>query len=201
MNRFKKFSLILLIILMSVIPVVFVSCSDESSSDVENDSVESTAVDVDVKSLLTAALAGYTGSDMPELQYYYNDAAEDDDEYLDEGTAGVLFYDDFIADVSLLDSADSYAMAVPAGKRVFEIDVFKAPDSEKLADIKKLLEDRLSVKANGDVLNYTPEEEPMLDGAEVYTAGNFAILVATTDNTIAKNAISAALNPVSEAVG
>ncbi|NLE12549.1 MAG: DUF4358 domain-containing protein [Clostridiales bacterium] len=201
MNRFKKFSLILLIIILSVIPVVFVSCSDESSSDVENDSVESTAVDVDVKSLLTAALAGYTGSDMPELQYYYNDAAEDDDEYLDEGTAGVLFYDDFIADVSLLDSADSYAMAVPAGKRVFEIDVFKAPDSEKLADIKKLLEDRLSVKANGDVLNYTPEEEPMLDGAEVYTAGNFAILVATADNTIAKNAISAVLNPVSEAVG
>ena len=60
---------------------------------------------------------------------------------------------------------------------------------EGLAAAKSLLESRLAQKNNGDIQNYTPQEVPLLESADIYLTGNYAILLATPDNSIAETVI------------
>lgn len=138
--------------------------------------------------LVTASVAAYKNSDVPDSLLFVSGAASDSVNYLDPDTAGLYFKGSYGADMSLLGTVD-YAIHMPNTKRVFEIDIFKVQSKSELAAAQKLLEERMVQKNNGDIQNYTPEEEPLLNAAEIYTTGNYAVLLATPDNTIARDII------------
>ena len=158
------------------ISVLLFSCDDGSSV---------TTNDVSVNDILTAAIEGYDSASLPDTHTYMND--------IPEGMEGLMFNDEFGSDVPQLQSVESYAMIVPASYNVFEIAVLKSADSADISELKTLLSNRLKVKNNGNIINYTPQEQPYLDSAEIHTIGKYVFLLATTDNKIAFDIISGML--------
>ncbi len=139
--------------------------------------------------LVKASVAGYETVEIPDSLLFVYGAEDDSANYLDPDTAGLYFKGVFGADMSVLNSLNDYAVHMPNTKRVFEIDIFVVHSAEKLTAAKELLENRLAQKNNGDIQNYTPSEVPLLNSAEIYTTGNYAILLATPDNSIARDII------------
>lgn len=144
--------------------------------------------------LVKASVAGYETVEIPDSLLFVYGAADDSANYLDPDTAGLYFKGVFGADMSVLLSLADFAIHMPNTKRVFEIDIFVAHSADELTSAKELLENRLAQKNNGDIQNYTPAEVPLLNSAEIYTTGNYAILLATPDNAIARGIIENLLN-------
>lgn len=69
-----------------------------------------------------------------------------------------------------------------------EIAVMKCTDSSAAASVKAGLEKRLASQIEL-YSTYTPDEMYKLETAEVYTAGNYAILLALSDNSKAKEIV------------
>ncbi|MFA6947632.1 MAG: DUF4358 domain-containing protein [Eubacteriales bacterium] len=155
----------------------------------------SEVADAAVSDIVDACVAAYSADTLPTIQYYRSGAGEDAEDYLDPGYAGVIFYDEYGADVTLLSSLDSYAMATPVGKRIFEIDIMKTKDAADNEAVLALYKERLDRKLQSDIVDYAPEEYPFLKSAEYYAVGNYVIFVSTTDNTVAKGVISDMLTP------
>ena len=153
-------------------------------------SCEQTAAnDISVNDILAAAIAGYDESTLPDTHTYMNDVVNDSTA-IPDGMEGALFNDEFGSEVPQLKFVDTYAMIVPASYNVFEITILKGSD---VSELKTLLNNRLNVKNNGNIINYNPQEQPYLDGAEIHVIGNYAFLLATTDNKIAFDIISGML--------
>jgi len=148
--------------------------------------------DISVNDILTAAIAGYDESSLPDTHTYMNDVVNETSA-IPDGMEGALFNDEFGSDVSQLQFVESYAMIVPASYNVFEITILKAADSANINELKTLLNNRLNVKNNGNIMNYAPQEQPYLDNSEIHVIGDYAFLLATTDNKIAFDIISGML--------
>lgn len=156
-------------------------------------SCDETAVnDVAVNYILDSAIEGYDSSSLPDTHIYMNDVINNTS-LLPDGMDGLMFNDEFGSDVPQMQYVESYAMIVPASYNVFEIMIFKAANRSDVDELKSLLEQRLHVKNNGNIMNYTPQEQPYLDNAEIHVIGSYAFLLATTDNTIAYEIISSIL--------
>ena len=145
------------------------------------------------KEIVDAAIAAYPAGDVPDMEYFFSGAGEDSDNYLDPMVAGFLINGLFAA-LPEFGYLYDFAFDTPVGRRVFEIDVLRVKKSEmqNLDIAKTLLETRLQtkMKMKGDVLVYVPGDAPLLDSAKVITVENYAILLATTDNSIAENIIN-----------
>lgn len=168
--RMKRTSLFVLLAAL-LTAFAFTGCSNESA-----------VAGLSPDALLEAALSPFDADGLPEYNLYSSGAEEGGENYLDPDAAGLYFYGEFAAEVTALKNASSYALLIPATKRVFEIDIIKAGEGQDISELKELLEARLARKNNGDIANYAPEEQPQLDAAEIFTVGNYAVLAATTDN-------------------
>ncbi len=144
---------------------------------------------VSAAELVKASVAGYESADVPDSLLFVRGAAEDSANYLDSETAGLYFKGIYGADMTVFDSLADYAIHIPNTKRVFEIDILVTHSPDELVAAADLLESRLTVKNNGDIQNYTPAEVPLLKSAEIYTTGNYAVLLATPDNSVARGII------------
>ena len=176
----KKIIFILCVITASVL---LFSC-DDGGGAVTND--------ISVNEILMSAIDGYESDSLPDTHIYMNDVIADA-VMIPDGMEGLMFNDEFGSDVPGLQYVEAYAMIVPASYNVFEIAVLKAVDGADMSELKTLLNNRLRVKNNGNIINYTPQEQPYLDNAEIHTIGNYAFLIATTDNKIAYDIISGML--------
>lgn len=144
---------------------------------------------VSAAELVKASVAGYESADVPDSLLFVRGAAEDSANYLDSETAGLYFKGIYGADMTVFDSLADYAIHIPNTKRVFEIDILVTHSPDELVAAADLLESRLTVKNNGDIQNYTPAEVPLLESAEIFTTGNYAVLLATPDNSVARGII------------
>ena len=198
----KKFTAVLLCAALTAGLLSLSGCSSTNSASESSDGVsaklsesQSAVSDVPTDELLASAVAAYPSDEIPTLKYYRSSQTDENaDDYLDPGYAGVLFYDEYGCDMPALDALDSYSMAVPDGRKAFEIDIMKAADEADVENIKAMLTERLARKDNGDLGTYAPEETPLVDGAEIFNVGKYVILASTSDNSIAKTAIENALN-------
>jgi hypothetical protein len=147
------------------------------------------------KEIADAIMAVYAPEDIPEagLRYRYSGAEENSENYIEPEEIGILTTG-IPNPVEEMDLVEDFAFYTPGGYNVFEVDVLKVKDNEKnnIDAVKTVLDNRLSrkVKARGDVYNYIPEDVPLLDNAKVITAGNYIILLATTDNSKAEKVIT-----------
>ena len=126
---------------------------------------------------------------------YYSDAEEGSENVLDYGTMGFLFYGEYDYEITLLDLVEEYALAMPSGQFSFEIDIVKAKSTAAAGQVKALLQSRFDVRESmRDVfIAYMPSQVSVLDSAEIWVMGKYVILIATSDNAPAKDAITALL--------
>ena len=143
------------------------------------------------KQIVDAVIKEYSAGDLPSMIYYFSEADEDSENFLDLDMAGFIISGRF-SEPPEFEYLKDFALNTPRGKNMFEVNVLRVNqnDIQHLDDVKKLLETRLKTKGNGDVLVYTPEDKPILDNAKVITIENYAILLATTDNSKAEAVIN-----------
>jgi len=178
----RKFSLFLAILM--VISTI-VSCSGNAAA----------AANVPVKELLAAALECYTEDMTKKPDIFYSDAEEGSNNALDYGTMGFLFYGEYDYEITLLAHVEEYALAMPSGLYSFEIDIMKAKTYTDADQVKTLLQSRFDVREamRDDMIAYEEDQIPVLDSSEIWVVGRYVILMATGDNTPAKEAITALL--------
>jgi len=144
------------------------------------------------KEIADAIMAAYAQTDLPEsgFEYFFSGADENSDNYIDAMFAGFLINGAY-APLDEFKYFSDCAFYIPVGRHIFEIDVLKSQDGKKenLKILKEVLTKRLDRKNSSDVLDYNSQEKPLLDSAEVITAGNYAFLLATTDNSKAEKVI------------
>lgn len=174
----KNFSLM-------IVTTIFIYCSLLLSCNNDNN----IAGEISADELLNAAVGAYDKNTIPNTVIYSSSVNP-----IPDGHEGLLFKDEAGSEVPDLNYAGSYAMIVPKSYNVFEIDIVRVTSKSNVNKIKNLLQDRLNVKNNGNILNYTPQEQPYLDNAEIFNIGNYVILIATHDNSIAYNKIYDMLN-------
>ncbi len=178
----RKLSLFLAIIM---IISAMAACSGDTAA----------MADVPTKELLAAALDCYT-EDITHAPYiYYSDAGEGSENVLDYGTMGFLFYGEYDYEITLLDLVEEYALAMPSGQYAFEIDIVKAKSTAAANQAKALLQSRFDVRESmrDNFIAYDPGQVDVLDTSEIWVTGKYVILIATGDNTPAKDAITALL--------
>jgi len=171
--------------------------ADGNVQDTQNNSGNSSAAQTGAgytpKEIVDAIIAAYPATDMPEMQYYYSGVDESSQNYLDPNMAGMLINSAY-APVPEFDYLLDYALDTPVGNHVFEVDVLRVKDVKDLDAVKGVLDSRMKTKNNGNIAFYVPEEQPLLDNAKVMTTGSYAILLATTDNSIGVKVINNMLN-------
>ena len=184
-NKAKKAILALMLCVVLILPML-PSCKN----DADYDWAESP---YSAKEIADAIIAAYDQSELPEsgFEYFYSGADQDSDNYIDARFAGMLINGAYAPLDEYAYLADC-ALYVPIGNHVFEVDVLKVGESDKknIGKMKKLLEKRLATKTNSDVLVYTPKDAPLIENAQVIAVGGFVILLATTDNGKAENAVN-----------
>lgn len=192
MSSIRKYTtrLIAAVLLISVAAATLIttSCGDTGISDEV----------IPAREIVEAAVAAYKQEDIPASLLYWKDA-ETEENILDMDMAGLYFYDEFAADMSALTALADWALYIPATTHVFEIDVLRAETKAGLESASELLAMRLESKTGSEVLGYHPEEAPLIAGAEIFTLGDYAVLLATHDNKLAKGAIVNLLNSSADA--
>lgn len=178
-NRFAA-----VLILLAVLCSMLVSCG------------ETPLADIPTKTLLTEVLAYFGGNENASV--YYSDAAEEDEHYLDSGLAGQIFLDEYGAPPVDEGVIVEYAHAIPSALFAFEVDIFKAADTAAADKVAAMLQTRFEIKAElrTQIEHYLGDnpsagnELKALEQMEIYRIGNYVLLLATHDNTGAKNVIN-----------
>ena len=100
---------------------------------------------------------------------------------------------DFYADIDETQVESASFSICASGAYPDEIAVMKCTDSSAAASVKTVLEKRLASQSEL-FSTYTPDEMYKLDTAKVYTVGNYAILIALSDNDRASEIIDGKLS-------
>ncbi len=185
-----KKNLLLTAAAMSML-LMFSSCQN---STVSENVTQSENINVAPSDIIEKVVALYDSSTLPESIQFEKNVSEDDDKYLEPDMAGTYFYDEYAKEIPILSKLEDYCLYMPNSKRVFEVDILKVADKADIDEAKELLEARLALKNNGDVHTYAPDEVPYLEAAEIYNIGNYVILLATTDNSLARPVIEEMLS-------
>lgn len=188
LNRFVS-----VLILFAMLCTLLVSCGEKPLADVPT------------KELLSAVLSHFGGNENASV--YYSDAAEEDEHYLEPGLAGQIFLGEYGAALVEDGVIAEYAHAIPSALFAFEIDIFKAVDAAAAEKIAALLETRFEIKAGlrTQIEHYLGEdpnagnEVKALEQMEIWQIGNYVLLLATHDNSGAKNVVNRLLGAKAEA--
>lgn len=165
--------------------------AEEQNAGKEKDNQEDKPDVKDVKALeaADAVLAAFDEALLPSFSLKLYGAAENDENYFIPGLAGTLI-NGTSEPVEELEYAEDYAFYIPKGAQVFEVDVVKVENSDNIQKTADMLNRRLTIKDDGNVRLYNPEEIPLLENAEVVIIGNYVILLVTDDNETAKEALN-----------
>jgi len=139
------------------------------------------------KEIADAIMAAYAPEDIPEgtaFQHFFSGAEEGSENYLSPAQAGLLI-NGSMAEIKEFDYLEDFAFHTPVGNHIFEVDVLKIKKGEEanLESVKELFTKRMKRKDNGDIRNYVQHEVPLIDNAKIINAGNYVILLATSDNS------------------
>ena len=183
-NKLKLIAMLIILLLLN-------ACG-ANNNDNNNDGTAQTDNSYTSKDIADAIMAVYAQQDLPEsgFEYFFSRADENSENYIDSMFAGFLINGAY-APLDEFEYLSDCAFYIPVGRHIFEIDVLKSQDGKKenLKILKDVLTKRLDRKNSSDVLDYNSQEKPLLDSAEVITAGNYAFLLATTDNSKAEKVI------------
>ena len=100
---------------------------------------------------------------------------------------------DFYSDIDASQIEGASFVICASGAYPDEIAVMKCTDSSAAASVKASFEKRLASQSEL-YSTYTPDEMYKLETAEVYTIGNYAILLAVSDNDRAKEIVDSKLS-------
>ncbi len=170
-------------LLFALLCPIFVSCGGQSLKDVPT------------KTLLNEVLTLFENDG--NVDVYYSDAGEDDDNYFDPGLAGQIFLGEYGAPLTEDGIITEYAHAIPSALFAFEIDIFKTADDAAADAVEALLETRFEMKMalRSQIEHYlstNPEsanELKALDDMEIFRINNYVMLLATPDNQRVKNIV------------
>lgn len=159
---------------------------DEKSNEV----IEKAEVkDITALAAADAILAVFDKDSLPGFSLKLYGVFEDNENYLIEGLASTLF-NGTTDPVEELEYADDYAFYIPKGALVFEVDVIKVRNEADIQAVEEMFKRRLALKDDGNVRLYNPEEVVLLEAGEVVTIGNYVVLLVTSDNEMAKEALN-----------
>lgn len=155
--------------------------------------------DVPTWDVLEAALEAVGRRDYADL--YSSLATEDADSYIDPDYAGQVMCGEYGAPLAEEGVIAEYALCIPEGLYAFEIDVMHVTDASHVEAVTQLLQTRYDLKAarKSEMIHYISQdphavaETKAIEDMEIFTLGNYVILLATDNNTAAHNAISALL--------
>lgn len=100
---------------------------------------------------------------------------------------------DFYSDIDLSQIESASFVICASGAYPDEIAVMKCTDSAAAAAVKSALEKRLESQTEL-YSTYTPDEMYKLENAKIYTAGNYAVFLAVSDNDRAKEIVDGKLS-------
>ncbi len=171
-----------------LLPVLLCGCGGETLRD-----------DVPTGDILQAALEAVGARTYTDT--YSSLAPEDAPEYIDPDYAGQVLLEEYGAPLAAEGVITEYALCIPTGLYAFEVDVLHAADETVLDDVKAVLETRYNAKAarKSEMIHYLSQdpyavaETKAIEEMEIFTLGNYVILLATDNNTAAYNAITALL--------
>jgi alginate O-acetyltransferase complex protein AlgJ len=163
------------------------STTQTQSSGTE-DSDTALLPDLSAKEIADAIMAVFDGQELSPMTRYYFGAAENAAEYFEPERSGWLITGKMEVD-PVMDLLSDYAFYIPKGWYAFEVDVLKVKDTAGLAKATEYLHARRTHQDSPDLRFYNPEDVPVIQDARIFTVGNYAILLATTDNDKAQEAI------------
>lgn len=144
--------------------------------------------DLPAKEIADAIMAAFDGQGLSPMTRYYFGAAEDDAEYFEPERSGWLIKGQMEID-PIMDLLSDYAFYIPKGWYAFEVDVLKVKDKANLKKALEYLFARQQHQDSPDLNFYNPGDVPVIRDANIFTVGNYAIMLATTDNDKARQAI------------
>lgn len=100
---------------------------------------------------------------------------------------------DFYADIDVSKIESAAFVICASGAYPDELAVMKCTDASAAAAVKAEFEKRLSSQSEL-YSTYTPEEMYKLETAQIYTSGNYAIFLAVSDNSKAKEIVDGKLS-------
>ena len=100
---------------------------------------------------------------------------------------------DFYSDIDLSQVESAAFVICASGAYPDEIAVMKCTDPANASAVKSALEKRLASQTEL-YSTYTPDEMYKLENAKVYTAGNYAVFLAVSDNDRAKEIVDGKLS-------
>ena len=136
---------------------------------------------------LMGALVEYFGAELHACRYiYYKSASEYSRNYLSHSLAGVIYYGERRDHVWELDIMSDYAVRLADDESGCEIHIFKVRARSDTDTVEKILRRRVDYLQKRMVYIYTPENyEKYISSAQVHLIGNYAVLLATPDNSSA----------------
>lgn len=142
--------------------------------------------------ILTSVMQLFTNEESYDPSIYYQNAEEDSENYLDLGTMSFYFIGEFDEEIPELSLVEDFACAINTSYIAFEVDIFKAKSTAAAKEVQGLLNKRMAIKekSRGEVLNYDSAQILILDEMEIFTIGQYVFLVATSNNSDAKEKIN-----------
>ncbi|MHC1696402.1 MAG: DUF4358 domain-containing protein [Eubacteriales bacterium] len=197
MTRTRIAALLLAIVMLISLPGCVGADGDSGSTDPigqtqpsgnENPSPTSELPDLTAKEIADAIMTAFEGQELSPMTKYHMGASEDAPEYFEPERSGWLISGTMSTD-PVMDTLSDYAFYVPKGWYAFEVDVLKVKDTSGLAKANEYLQTRRNRQDSPDLEFYNPTDVPVIQGASIFTIGNYAIMLATTDNDKAQKAI------------
>jgi hypothetical protein len=182
------------------------SCAENNADGDENNNTPGSAdeppeINFTSQEIADAIIAAYDGSELPEAglrRRFSGETDEESDFYVDPDQIG-LIVDGRPNPPPELDFLEDYAFYTPVGRHFFEVNVarLKQGGAGNAGAVAEMFERRLARVRGADAAFYTPEEMPILENTRIFTAGNYVIYLATTDNRKAEAVINLMIGALS----
>lgn len=203
-NKIKKITAAILVALICfILPAVLFSCESESESESKSggddtgETVNEPNVSYTSKEIADAVMAAFLPAEIPEgtvISRRFSGADKKSAAYIEPEKFGMMITGRVLPPVEEADYLEDYAFYYPVGSNFFEVSVLKIKESEKanIKTVKNMLETRMQRRGGGlDPMFHSAQEFELVEKSEVITvAGNYAVLLVTTDNPRAKDVIN-----------
>jgi hypothetical protein len=145
--------------------------------------------DLSAKEIADAIMSIFEEQELSPMTRYFYGAKEGTPEYFEPERSGWLITGKMNTD-PVMDSLSDYAFYVPKGWYAFEVDVLKLKDSADLSKAIAYLEARQKRQNGPDLEFYNPTDLPLIRNASIFAVGNYAIMLATSDNDKARQVVA-----------
>jgi hypothetical protein len=193
-----------ILICIILLPCLYACGKDDNKIDANNNPGNNNTKNEDIsdsvnyasKEIADAIMAVFSSDELPEtgLVNFFSGADEDSENYIDPERIGIMI-NKTPQPIAEFEYLEDFAFYVPAGQSMFEVSVLKVKKEEEsnIEKIKTILEKRITRVSRGELMQYAPQEIPILENAKVIIVSNYVILLATNDNGKAEKVINTML--------